>query len=171
MDFNIKRIEILLEKFWNGESTLEEEKLLEDYFAYCDRVEPGFRESAAYFAARRKSGEHQGLGDDFDREMLEKIDGGNGSGRIVSLKYFWRVAAAILIIGGGVALWWSVQTQNEKPSYAVTQQDTYDNPKEALEATKKALFMMSSKFNEGSSEVHKIQKLNEVSESIKNNEK
>lgn len=47
---NISQIEALLDKYWSGESTLEEERLLKAYFASGD-VDPRLRKFAPLFAA------------------------------------------------------------------------------------------------------------------------
>ncbi|MDD7317208.1 MAG: pyruvate ferredoxin oxidoreductase [Prevotella sp.] len=70
MDY--KYIEQLLERYWQGETSLEEEEILRTFFCQKDLPE-GLQQYAPLFAYQREETRTDRLGDDFDRRMLELV--------------------------------------------------------------------------------------------------
>lgn len=168
MDYS--RIEELLVKYWDCESTIEEEQelktLLQD-----PSVPEKYRKEAAlfgYFVEEKKFGQ---LGEFFDNRILEEMTA-QGSMNAVdtmqkdsSVKRMWqdiaKVAAVVLILVSAVFL--------AREQY----RDNSDNKeiaeaKAAFEETKKALLMLSHSMNKGTAQAGKIAIFNEAQDIIKN---
>lgn len=165
MDSN--RIEELLNKYWNCETSLEEEQQLRTYFKSA-QVPEQLKEAAAlfmYFEDQKK----KSLGDDaFDVDVLKKIN--YKQTKSVSLFYnSMKIAAGIAVLL--VAVWFiRFEVRKTNAPLAV---DTYEDPKLAFEETKKALLMISKSFGKAEVEAKKINMFNEAQEEIskKGNEK
>jgi len=125
----LKNIEILLEKYFDGETSISEENELRKYFSSTDvsahlmHHKPMF----AYFsvAAAQKSEDKKAI-------------------MSVKSKTAWlSIAASIAVIVGVVAY---VQNRTE---VANSDLGTYDNPEVALKETQRALAMLSKHVNTG----------------------
>ncbi|MFZ6052665.1 hypothetical protein [Halocola ammonii] len=175
MDYDKHKIAPLIDKFWEGETSLEEEKTLEEYFLYSTNIPKEFADAEQYFLVKKERSQMAELPVDFEEQLFNKIDESDGrsGGRVVNIRFAWRAAAAVLIVALSATLWYWAQEKTPVDQMAGVEAtaDTYENPREAFEATKEALFMMSSKFNEGSSEIMKIKKLDQAQNKIKPTEK
>jgi hypothetical protein len=156
-----KRIEELLKKYWNCESSLEEEQQLRQYFR-GSQVPEQWRETAnlfRYFEENKK----KALTDvAFDHDVLAKVRQPE-KGRMASLvRSSMRIAAGIAVL---TVAFWFVKTEIRKstPQDIV---DTYDDPKLAFEETKKALMMISKSFGTAEEQTRKINLFNEAQEGI-----
>lgn len=159
MDSN--KIEALLNKYWNCETSLEEEQQLRDYFK-GGNIPEQLRETAAlfrYFELQKK----KSLSDvSFDAQVLAKTKRANKS-IVVKLVYnTLRIAAGVAVLV--VAVWFIRNEVRKDTPQAVV--DTYDDPKLALEETKKALLMISRSFGRAEKETKKINIFNEAQEEI-----
>lgn len=158
MDSN--RIEELLNKYWNCETSLEEEQQLRMYFQTA-HVPEQLKEAATlfrYFENQKKNS----LNDDgFDSVVLKNINQTKNKSR--SLFYnAMRIAAGIGLLL--VAVWFiRFEVRKTNPPLAV---DTFEDPKLAFEETKKALLMISKSFGKAEVEVKKINMFNEAQEEI-----
>ena len=158
MDF--KEREDLLRKYWNCETSLEEEKQLRDYFG-GDDIPEQLRETASMFRyfeeAKKKS-----LSDlAFDDQVMRKVN--PRKSKIRRLIYnSMRIAAGLLVV---VAATWFIRTEVRQtiPQEMV---DTYDDPELAFEETKKALLMISKSFGTAEQQTRKINMFNEAQEEI-----
>jgi hypothetical protein len=159
MDSN--RINELLSKYWNCETSLEEEAELRDHFK-SDNIPDELRETAPlfrYFEENKK----KLLNDvSFDREVWEKIQTPK-RGQMAKLVYnTMRIAAGLTVV---LAATWFIRNEirSTTPPEVV---DTYDDPKMAFEETKKALMMISKSFGTAEEEAKKINLFNEAQEEI-----
>jgi hypothetical protein len=165
MDYD--RINILLEKYWECETSLEEEKELRAFFA-TNQEGPWAKEAALfrYFEETRNSGK---LGEFFDHRILEEItkqEKIQGKGKTRSLwMNIGKVAAVIIILVSAVTV--SVIDFNEKKA-VISEIDTFDDPKKAFEETKRTLMLISQSMGSGKKQVEKIKIFNEAQETIKN---
>src|SRR5512134_1073451 len=137
-----KRINELLSKYWNCETSLEEEAELREHFKKGN-IPDEHKESAPlfqYFEENKK----KSLNDiSFDGQVMEKIQGPVEQGQIVRLVYnTMRIAAGLAVV---LAATWFIRNEirSTTPQEVV---DTYDDPKMAFEETKKALMMISKSF-------------------------
>jgi hypothetical protein len=130
----LSKIELLLEKYFDAETTIAEENTLKAYFA-AGNVAPHLAQYApmfGYFAAQQE--QH------FDKKLPLKAR--------VSYTKWLSVAASMVLLCGMLA--WFI---NNNP--AQTQDlGTYDSPEEAFKETQKALSLVSSKVNIGMQSVN-----------------
>jgi hypothetical protein len=166
MDSN--RIENLLNKYWNCETSLEEEQQLREYFKGGDIPEQ-WKETAAlfrYFEENKK----RTLNDvAFDAAVMQNVQP-QKKGKLVKLFYnSMRIAAGIAVLV--MAVWFvRKEVRDTTPQEVV---DTYDDPQLAFEETKKALLMISKSFGTAESQAKKLNMFNEAQKEIqkKDNEK
>ncbi|MBL6445206.1 hypothetical protein JMN32_02730 [Fulvivirga sp. 29W222] len=171
---DLDRIEQLLAKYWDCETTLEEEKELRKFFnsdsvpTRWQAIAPLFR----YYEHEKKNGQLDGL---FDEQVLAQIDtkraeSTGDKGKVVRMFYdIAKVAAVVLIL---VTAGYFVREEylNKKDKMDPYIADTFEDPKEAFEETKKALMLISKNFNKGRKEVEKVGVFSEAQEKIKETE-
>lgn len=160
MDSN--RLNELLSKYWNCETSLEEEAELREHFK-SGNIPDELRETAPlfhYFEENKK----KSLNDiSFDGQVLEKIKTPGKQGQMARLVYnSMRIAAGLTVV---LAATWFIRNEirSTTPQEVV---DTYDDPKMAFEETKKALMMISKSFGTAEQEAKKINLFNEAQEEI-----
>jgi hypothetical protein len=160
-------IRALLEKYWQAETSVEEERMLAEYFRGMEVApEPGMaadlEPARGVFAWREEeAGLKPGL--DFDSRMLRRIGvaeggGSQGSGGRVVRGFSFRFAAAaaiILCLGIGLSIPMISPGPGEGVSRApsekirIIEKDTYTDPNQALAAVRQALLVASARINEG----------------------
>jgi hypothetical protein len=161
-----KHIELLLEKYWNCETSLEEEKELRDYFGGTG-IPDQFKETSElfrYFEAEK----NKSLNENFDQAVTKQIRQRQG-GKIIkmfSLVQVSRIAAGVLVV---VAATYFIR-QEVRKAYPDPVEDTYSDPKIAFEETKKALMMISKSFGKAKSEAGKIKAFSEAEKKIQGKE-
>ena len=127
MDY--KYIEQLMERYWNAETTVEEESILRSFFRQ-ENIPAEMEPLRALFADEASS---QQLGDDFDARMLEMIREEEApkvvkareisiTRRMMPLFKAAAVIAIILTIGGALQAPWD-NSWNTPQDYARYQQD------------------------------------------------
>jgi hypothetical protein len=157
-----KHIELLLEKYWNCETSLEEEKELRDYFGGAG-IPDQLKETSElfrYFEAEKK----KSLSESFDEHVTKQIHQRQG-GKIIKmfgLVQLSRIAAGLLVV---VAATYFIR-QEVRKAYPQPVEDTYSDPKIAFEETKKALMMISKSFGKAKSEAGKIKMFNDAEKKI-----
>lgn len=156
-----KRIDDLLQKYWNAETSLEEEQELRAYFAQGS-IPENLNETASlfrYFETQKQLGVTDVS---FDGNLKKKLK----EGKVISISVMQlaRIAAGVLVV---VAAGYFIR-QEVRKAYPTEQEDTYSDPKVAFEETKKALMMISKSFNKAQKEASKINVFNEATEAIHN---
>jgi hypothetical protein len=132
MDY--KYIEQLLERYWNAETTLEEESILRTFFRQ-ESLPEEMLQWKPFFTLEK---EEAVLGDDFDARILKMIEaeeqGGSAAAPIVKAKVvtltqrlmpLFKVAAVVAIIltlGGALQAPWD-SSWNDSRDYASRQSD------------------------------------------------
>lgn len=103
MDY--KYIEQLLERYWECETSLQEESILRSFFAQDD-VPSHLKEYQAIFQAENALSEER-LSDDFDQRMMALVDDEADSRKVVKAKVikmeyrirpFFKAAAVVAIV-------------------------------------------------------------------------
>ena len=149
-------IRALLDKYWEAETTLEEESALAAYFRQPDidpRLRP-FREMFVYFEQESRVTPGEG----FEKRILEAVRQAGESGELrpdhgAPVRRMWRgvnasyaaAAAVILVIG----LFIMVPSSRREAAAAASVKDTYEDPQQALAAIRHALFTASARMNQG----------------------
>ena len=157
-----KYIEALLEKYWNAETTLEQEQELCEFFQGA-AVPENLNEAAIlfrYFEVEKL----KKLNENFDDDVTKKLPQRQG-GKIIPMTNWFRVArvaAGIVVVVAAVYL---VGQEVRKNSIKEIP-DTESDPKLAFEETKKALLMISKNFHKAQREASMINLLNEAEQTI-----
>ena len=161
MDY--KRIDELLKKYWDAETTLEEEQELFRFFEAGDV--PGHLEETArifsYFAQQKSPVISNAS---FEKEILDKTSIAPIAKKTKVIRWNFNQALKVAAAIGGVVVA-SVIIRNQ----LVTQEtpDTFEDPKAAYEETKKAFELLADKWNKGKEEAMKIRTINEAQEIVK----
>ncbi len=160
MDSDNNEIDRLLEKYWNCETTVEEENQLQDHFTTESR-----QEAAALFQYFRNQRSTALSDPTFDTKVMSKAK--HPSGRVITLLYnSMRIAAGVVVL---VLAVWLVRLELRESSPTGTA-DTYNDPDRAFEETKRALMMISRSFNTAEKHAKKINLFNEAQEEIRSPE-
>jgi hypothetical protein len=166
-----KQLEELLQRYWNCETSLEEEERLRDYFRTHD-VPEHFKEATllfSYFDRQRQ----QAVSTQFEETVVKKIKSPVGKSVTFALRQtgVWqtslRIAAGVAVL---VAAVYFVGYEIRNKDNEVAMEDTFDSPEQALEETKKALLMISKGFGKAEQQAKKINVLNEAKDKLKANE-
>jgi hypothetical protein len=153
----------LLDKYWQAETSLEEEKALADYFrsAFVDPELASYREIFAYFDEEARVMPAPDFGD----RILQHIGIESDSRKTAIIRPFGTgllsaaAAIAALVIGLFLLTPPRQQAVDAGSSLAVVRhggiQDTYDDPEQALAVVRRALLVASTHLNEGCQELMK----------------
>jgi hypothetical protein len=138
-------IEALLEKYWQAETTIEEEQALAAYFR-GPNVAPELEQYAdvfAYFDEELKITPSP----DLEARILQTIQ---------TTPFRWGLlsaAAAIVILFCSIFLLTPATQKPNTIAAKTTIHDTYDDPEKALAAVRHALLIASAHLNEGRQQV------------------
>lgn len=170
MDYNIQHIEALLQKYWQGETSLNEEAALRRFFtegsvpAHLKAYQPVF----AFFVDEQ---EKESPGSDFEKTLFNKIEERQKAEqrplRVVSrnrkLSPLLRIAASVVLILG-LFFVARIYISSEQNKWAY--EDTYKNPEEAYETVEEALLLVSAKMQKGrrqaANEILKVRKATDL---------
>ncbi len=153
MDY--KKIQILLEKYWDGKTSLEEEKTLRDYFN-SETIDKNLIQYKSLFNFIKKEQKIK-INPSFS------IDLNKGKVRNLSWKRYLAVACVFLISGFFI---WNFNA--EKTNHDIAQIGEIENPEEAYQIAKEALYLVSMKLNHGTSKAsEKINKVKDINRFIK----
>lgn len=149
----------LLQQYFNGESSLEDERKLEIYFQSGD-VADEVAEYAEFFGGISE------LADVVDHSTIEEdvMDFILENEHREKTKYFgmWKlvtgIAASIIIVLGGFLFY----QQKQKPF-----DDTFENSEQAYVYARKTLQYVSSEYKKGFAELAKFEMLQKANEPIK----
>lgn len=155
-----EKIKELLNKYWNCETTLEEEAQLRTYFRN-NSIPESLNDTANLFRFFDEQKAASITDISFEKHVMKKIS--PAKNRVRSLIFnSMRIAAGIVVL---VLAVWLVRMEIRK-SDPVEMEDTYDDPKIAFEETKKALMMISRSFSTAEEQAKKINLFNEAQEDI-----
>lgn len=147
MDY--KYIEQLLERYWQCQTSVEEERILRDFFSQKE-VPAHLQRYCALFAFEKDEEEFH-LGADFDRKILNQIEEPVVKARRNSIRFrlspFYRAAAIVaVVLCLGLAAQHSFQNDTKQPGVSYNYagyQDTYSDPQVALDQVSSALKTVS----------------------------
>lgn len=153
----LQRIKTLLDKYYQGETTLEEERLLKEYFSKNSPSDIDLADKylVDFFLASKTQ-----IPVDLNEQLDNLIE--NEWERETKLRFStilkWAgTVAAVLIVALGILYY----QNREKP---VVLADSYQDPQEAYEETKKVLLFISNKMN---SKTASLKHLSEIDNSLK----
>lgn len=144
------QIKELLNKYFEGNTTLEEEAMLRDYFSDAGAIHRDFEYARDLFVHWTESSQMEYKGDSIVK---------NGRALRNKRRVGWLAVAAsvcLLVVAG---LFWPVEQQTV---YAYIDGKPVTDKEIALAEMKKALGQVSQEFNRGTSELQRISKFNEM---------
>lgn len=138
----LDKIEILLEKYFEGETSIVEENQLKDYFSSSDVAQhlQQYKPLFGYFSAARQQ--------EFT-QVVPLISKNRAKKR--TTMWLSIAASVVVLLGAGTFTYFNYDTNQ--------QQDlgTYDDPEVAFRETQKALSLLSENVNVGIESVQYIQ--------------
>lgn len=142
-----EHIRFLLNNYWNCETSLEEEKQLQNFFSGND-IPEDLQKYAALFKDYKESQLSIRLDDDFDKRLEAAIHQKEKEKQYITIRIFapvLKIAASILIlITVGIGIYF-LANENKKPYFA----ETYNDPKAALKDATYALEKLSEALQRG----------------------
>ena len=155
-----REIKRLLQLYFNGESTLEDERKLEAYFGAGD-VADELKEYAEFFGGISELSAIAGdptIENDIMDYILE-----NEHHEKTKYRSMWKVvtgiAASVIIVLGGFLFY---QQQNQQPF-----EDTFDDPEVAYAYAKQTMQYVSGKYSKGLAELSNFEKLQTATEPLR----
>ena len=150
MDNSNEYIKALLDKYWEGDTSLEEELQLHLYFNQS-KVDPALKTFQPLFDYFKNE---KGISIDLSDEVMSKINAVEQkvapvAKRVTSIiSLGWQRAVAIaasllLVLTLGINIY---QNQKSASTEMITM-DTFQSPEQALEQTKAALLYLSNRMN------------------------
>jgi hypothetical protein len=155
---DLKKIEELLEKYYDGETSLDEERTLHWYFQTHD-IPMHLRPDAELFRSNYKRSTEEEA-PELTEKLAKLLDEQDKKSRFIisvrSLRWISGIAASVIIL---LSLWigFGRDSFRNRTNFA----DTFDDPKLAYEETMKALLLVSEKLNEGTKDLHHLNKYNQ----------
>jgi hypothetical protein len=159
---SLVKVRKMLERFYQGDSTLEEEKWLQDYFS--STTVPGeLLPDRELFEAFRSADENIPVPRDLNKKILDTIDRVDKRElrtRRISIYSLSGLAAGLLAM---IAVYVFFLRTDEPVQYAGYQGvDTYEDPMVAYEEAKRTLAYVSDKLNYGTSELKHMQQVSKT---------
>lgn len=161
-----KKAEALRKKYWEGKSSLDEEKELISHFLQAHDEDNPDHEHFSYLNEKRAINP---LDNGFDEEILNQIDTHKNSKKPkrIAIKYWYAAASLALIIS--ISIIFNQRFINVDKVENVVKVDTYEDPGKAFEETKIALLMISSRLNQSGEYAAQFSKFDESQKNLKQN--
>ncbi|WP_426095303.1 hypothetical protein [Flavobacterium sp. DSR2-3-3] len=141
------KAETLLKKYFEGETTINDEQELQDYFA-SPEVAPHLQQYASlfkHFAVAK--------GQQYKQEIpafeIHKVE---NKYKKRNLAWFSIAASVVVLMGVGTYMFYDSETVTKSKDLG-----TYDDPELAFKATQKALYLLSNNVNVGIESVKYIE--------------
>jgi hypothetical protein len=130
----LDKIENILEKYFQGETSIAEEKELKGYFSSSNVAQhlEQYKSMFGYFSQVK------------EQKSTQEIPLQTKKRNVA-----WLSIAASVVVLLGIGTFYYVSQETTAPVVAQSELGTYDNPEEALAATQKALALLSSNVNVG----------------------
>lgn len=141
----LDKIENILEKYFQGETSIAEENQLKEYFSSSDVAQhlEQYKPIFGYFSQVKQQKSTQ--------EIPLILKPQNKKRNVA-----WLSIAASVVVLLGIGTYFMISEKNAAPAVAQTELGTYDDPEEALKATQKALALLSNNVNVGIESVQYI---------------
>ncbi len=149
---SLKEIREMLDRFYQGESTLEEERRLKDFFS-TGSVPEELLADRELFLSFLEEGLDISVPGDLDQQIIAAIDREekkDQKARRINLYSLSGLAAGLLAL---IAVYLFFLRDDRPELVAFHQVDTYEDPMKAYEEAKQTLFYVSAKLNSGTSEL------------------
>ena len=146
----------LIEKYWQGESSLEEEKQLREWL----KTAPDSPENRRLAYLMNWYEAEAGI------QIPRKLNAPapTSAKRISMMRWAIGIAAAIALLLATVSLAIKLNEEDNRKSMAYV--DTYETPEEAYAATQEALLLISTKMNSTKKHKKKLRKIHILSDLV-----
>ena len=164
---SIEEIRKMLDRFYRGETSLEDEKILEEYFS-STTVSEEFIPDKDLFRALKNENESVIVPGNLNQNILASIDEVERKAtrtRRISLFSLSGLAAGLLVM---IAVY-LFYIRTDGPSLFASSQmtDTFEDPLEAYEEAKRTLAFVSAKLNNGTHELEHVRKVTKTVDPLK----
>ena len=160
------KIRELVEKYWEGDTTLEEEEQLRVYFNK-EEAPADLKKEAVLFRYYQSHTQFRTLDERFDNTLTQRIERKEAKQRWLTFQPVLRIAAAIVLVVLATVLFKAEWNNPATETSPVAVEDTYEDPRLAYEQTKEALLLVSSLMNEGTQHMVNLENFREAQETVK----
>jgi hypothetical protein len=166
---NNMRLKLLEEKYWQGETSLEEENELKS--AALNGEEGLSPEFTDLVKSLREDDEAPSLDSSFDdafwAAVNEKEDPKIIKRNFTPLHMVRYAAAAVVLLCFSAGIWYALAENDHSEAVATTVVESeFESPEAAFEEAKKALSFASAKMNKAKEPVQKIEKFHQATLSV-----
>lgn len=162
---DLKKIKALLEKYYNGETSRDEEKILRGYFS-SENIDNELIADKDIFLFQIQESKKLDIIPDISEEIWNSINRNSAKNnkKVRSFAYVYlKVAASVVFL---LASYFLLKTQIFNPEQKTYFTDTYDNPEIAYQQAKETLLYVSALLNNGAGHLEPIQKINESTQEL-----
>ncbi|HAF31238.1 MAG TPA: hypothetical protein DCG75_19540 [Bacteroidales bacterium] len=163
---DLKKIKTLLENYYNGDTTKEEEIILREYLSN-ENIDNELIADKDIFLFQIHQNMELNNTPDISEEIWNSLNRNNTGAKKENKNFgyiYLKIAASIIILVGSYFI---LKTQVFNPEQETYFTDTYDNPEIAYQQAKETLLYVSALLNNGTSHLEPIQKINESTQNLK----
>lgn len=159
METDIKK---LIEKYYDGNTSLEEDKIIKEYFAQNQNSDE-LKHEKLFFNAL--ASENTAIPLSLESDILEAITKQSKPSanrkRLVFKQIATWIAAAVVVLSVGFG--WHMNQMKQRKQLA----DTFQTPEEAYQETIRVLAYVGSKINKAKTQLRPIGKIDDISQTLK----
>ncbi len=162
---DVIKIRTLLEKYYSGDTSIDEENTLRNYFEGED-IDSEFitdKDIFLYNIHEKKAEEYIPDLTDEIWNNIQKNDSGETSNQNRLVYFYLRIAAGIIILFG---VYFLIQNQIFNKGYKIKYSDTYNNPEQAYKQARETLLYVSVMLNKGTDHMEPIHKVNKEAQKL-----
>lgn len=160
MDY--RKLDNIIEKFWDGRATESEEKQLLTAFQN-DELDNAHQELIEYFKFMESHRNSKRLDEQFDLEMLANVNSTSVSSK--PLFGFLKIAAVVVIFFG-ISFFVYNKMDSPKGNEVSEFVDTYEDSELAFAEVKNALMLVSTTINDGMQHAEKLSEFHKATEEL-----
>lgn len=163
---DLKKIKTLLESYYSGETTKDEELILRDYFSNENIDNELIADKDIFLFQIHQNKELNNI-PDISEEIWSSLNMNNIEAKKENKDFgffYLKIAASIMILVGSYFILKNQVFNSKQKTYFT---DTYDNPEIAYQQAKETLLYVSALLNNGTSHLEPIQKINESTQNLK----
>jgi len=158
---SIAEIRKLLDRFYTGETTLEEEQILQDYFS-SSSIPEELMPDRDLFRSLGNASDSVAVPEGLNQKILDVIDKQEKKvvrTRRISVFSLSGLAAGLLVV---IALYVGYFRADKPAMLAYQMTDTYENPQDAYEEARRTLAFVSAKLNTGTSGLEHVKQVSKT---------
>jgi hypothetical protein len=156
MDMEPNKIKQLLEKYYEGITSIEEDQVLKDYFQN-QSVPSELETDKELFTYTSLEAKTLPIGSQLEQKLIKWIDNQESDEKkIRRLSWGYRISGIVATAAVVLICYLTIF----KPKKEIMFKDTYDNPQVAYAEAKKALLYISKQLNKGTKPLSQVGKLN-----------